>query len=136
MPTEARPHTPDCAGLPAVLGQLERPRWEPLLEAVGERLAERFMWMHEERLADGTPVQAYKHAHTRSYLLLADGNRAYAPTACDRLAPVRLDVAIEQALCSWWLLSGWEVEDVEAIRHAVLRARALDRDPSDDPRQP
>jgi hypothetical protein len=33
-----------------------------------------------------------------------------------------LDFAIEQALCTWWILSGWDAEDAEAVGDAVLRA--------------
>jgi hypothetical protein len=46
------------------LVQYMNPVWEPLLVAVGQRLAETFMWMHEEELDDGSVLQAYKHIHT------------------------------------------------------------------------
>ena len=35
---------------------------------------------------------------------------------------MRLDFAIEQGLCTWWILSGWEAEDAEPVRDAVVRA--------------
>jgi hypothetical protein len=111
-----------CPGLDAQHAQHDEPRWQPLLDSVGERLASGFMWMHEDELEDGVSVQAYKHIHTRRYLYLADDGRAFEIAACDRYAPLRLDFAIEQALCTWWLLKGWEPEDVEAIRDAVERA--------------
>ena len=79
--------------------------------------------MHEERLADGTAVHAYKHIFTRRYLYLTADRRAFEPAPCRRLVPLRLDFAVERALCSWWMLYGWEDADVEALRDAVLRAQ-------------
>ena len=35
---------------------------------------------------------------------------------------MRLDHAIEQALCTWWILSGWDAQDAEAVGDAVMRA--------------
>jgi hypothetical protein len=34
----------------------------------------------------------------------------------------RLDWAIDEALCVWWLMSGWEPEDRDAISEAWRRA--------------
>lgn len=48
---------------------------------------------------------------------------AFERTACGRYAPLRLDFAIEAALCTWWILSGWEDEDREAVWEAVCRAQ-------------
>jgi hypothetical protein len=104
------------------LAQYTAPVWEPLVVAVGERLAETFMWMHEEELDDGLVLHAYKHIHTRRYLYLTADGRAFEPAPCGGFVPMRLDHAIEQALCSWWLLSGWDAQDAEALRDAVLRA--------------
>jgi hypothetical protein len=81
------------------LAQSTAPVWEPLVAAIGQRLAETFMWMHEEELV---------------------GEREPAP--CGGFVPMRLDHAIEQALCGWWILSGWDAQDAEAVRDAVLRA--------------
>ena len=56
--------------------------WEPLIEAVGERLVGTFMWMYEEEMADGTILHVYKHVHTRRYMHLSTDGRAYAYTPC------------------------------------------------------
>lgn len=112
-------------GRPASVVQYDCPVWGPLEAAVGTRLAEGFMWMHEARLAGGATMHAYKHIHTRRYLhLSADGRRAFEYAPCGDYVPLRLDDAIEAALCTWWLLAGWEPEDREAILDAVLRAQA------------
>ena len=50
--------------------QGERPDWGPLLDAVDEQLTDDFMWMFEVLLANGTPLQAYKHRMTRRYVHL------------------------------------------------------------------
>ena len=68
------------------LGRGSRPRdspvWEPLIEAVGERLVGTFMWMYEEEMADGTILHVYKRVHTRRYMHLRHRR------ACVRLHPV------------------------------------------------
>ena len=104
------------------LEQYKAPVWEPLVAAVGQRLAETFMWMQEEELDDGSVLHAYKHIHTRRYLYLTPDGRAFEHAHCGGFVPMRLDFAIEQALCTWWILSGWEAEDAEAVRDAVVRA--------------
>jgi hypothetical protein len=106
--------------------QHDAPCWPPLIAAVGERLASGFMWMHEDELEDGTTFHSYKHLHTRSYLHLSEDGRAFEWTPCDRYVELRLDFAIERALCSWWVLEGWEPADAEAIRDAILRAQNRD----------
>ncbi len=97
--------------------------WEPLVEALGERLAEGFMWMHEDRLEDGASLHAYKHVFTRCYLYLTEEGLAFQLAPCGRYVPQRLDFAIQGALCRWWLLSGWDDADAEAVREAVIRAQ-------------
>ncbi|HWV85886.1 MAG TPA: hypothetical protein VNZ62_10630 [Capillimicrobium sp.] len=115
-----------CRGFEADAFQIDHPHWDPLLAAVGERLTSGFMWMQEETLEDGRDVQAYKHRHTRRYLYLTDGPRAFERAACGRFVPLRLDFAIQRALCTWWLLRGWEPEDVEAIKAAVTRGARIE----------
>jgi hypothetical protein len=110
-----------CEGLESHFLQYEKPNWEPLIEVVGERLAQGFMWMHEEHLSDGTRIHAYKHIHTRRYLYLSEDNEAYELLGCDRLGRDRLDFAIERALCPWWLLAGWEEDDLHALQEALRR---------------
>ena len=105
------------------LRHCEKPEWRPLLEAVGERLTEGFMWMFWVELEDGSRLHAYKHYFTRAYLFLTEDGRAFQWAPCGRYAPQRLDWAIEHALCHWWILSGWEAEDAEAIHEAVVKAQ-------------
>jgi hypothetical protein len=116
----------DCmCGHAGGLTDFERPAWEPLVAAVGERLAATFMWMQSEALAGGLALHAYKHRHTRRYLYLTEDGRAFERAPCGGYVPLRLDFAIERALCSWWILSGWQPEDAVAIRDAVVRANHL-----------
>ena len=114
----------DCDGRETRLLQYDEPRWEPLEAAVGMTLAGGFMWMHEEVRADGSTIQAYKHIHTRRYLYLDGEGHAYEVTGCGAKARLRLDFAIQAALCTWWLLAGSTDEDRDEIREAVARAQA------------
>jgi len=57
--------------------QAERPDWRPLEALVGETVAERFMWMFEVELSDGSSLHAYKHADTREYLHLDAESAAF-----------------------------------------------------------
>lgn len=101
------------------------PDWEPLLAAVGDHVAGPFMWMYRTVLEHGPVVHAYKHAHTRRYLFLTAELDAFRYSACGGYSPARLDEAIEEALCGWFLLSGMEPEDGPAIGEAVRRAAEL-----------
>jgi hypothetical protein len=112
-----------CRGLEGQLSQYDQPVWEPLVGLLGERLAEGFMWMHEEELEDESALHAYKHVFTRRYLYLAEDGRAFERAPCGRFVPLRLDYAIERALCIWWILSGWEAQDADAIGEAIVRAQ-------------
>jgi hypothetical protein len=111
-----------CWGSPARVTQGESPVWEPLMEAVGERLVGTFMWMYEEEMADGTILHVYKHIHTRRYMHLSTDGRAFAYTPCGMRWRTEISHAIEEALCSWCILSGWDDEDAAAVRDAVHRA--------------
>ena len=113
-----------CRSARTTIRQFDHPVWEPLLEAVGEELAGGFMWMHEEACSDGSAIHAYKHRHTRRYLYLDDVGQAYEATPCGAKVPDRLDFAIQRALCTWWLLSGWDDADRRAVVAAVHRAQA------------
>lgn len=93
-------------GQAALHVQLDEPVWRPLVKVVGERLAGGFMWMHEDELDDGLSLHAYKHIHTRRYLYLTELGRAYELAACGRFVPIRLDHALQSALCTWWILAG------------------------------
>jgi hypothetical protein len=79
-------------------GQYMAPVWEPLVAAVGQRLAETFMWMHEEELDDGSVLHAYKHIHTRRYRYLTADGRAFDDAPCGGFVPMRLDHAIVGAV--------------------------------------
>jgi hypothetical protein len=111
-----------CWGFRARERQFDEPVWEPLLAAVGERLTGGFMWMGELTLHNGRALHAYKHIWTRRYLHLTEDGSAFDYAPCGMYVRTRLDWAIEQALCVWWLMAGWEPEDHEAIREACLRA--------------
>jgi hypothetical protein len=111
-----------CCGLRAREHQFDAPVWDPLLAAVGERLTRGFMWMGEETLEGGQALHVYKHTWTRRYLHLTEDGRAFAYAPCGSYLRTRLDWAIEEALCVWWLMPGWEPEDHQAIRDASLRA--------------
>lgn len=114
----------DGCGQGGFVVQYEEAVWQPLVEAVGERIAGGFMWMHEEALDDGSRLHAYKHVHTRSYLYLTLDGRAFQPSSCGRLVPQRLDYALQHAICGWWILAGWDEKDAEEVRHAITRANA------------
>jgi hypothetical protein len=111
-----------ACGYPGQIEHDDEPVWEPLLRAVGPRLTDTFMWMYASRLADGRTLHAYKHIHTRRYLHLTDDGQAFEWTPCRRYVPTRLDYALEAALCTWWILAGWDAEDAAAVREAIIRA--------------
>ncbi len=119
---------PPC-GSQADLVQYDEPVWAPLLEVLGERLTGSFMWMQEARLDGGRALHGYKHIFTRRYLYLSETGDAFERTPCGRYVPQRLDFAIEQALCFWWLLGSIEDEDAEAIRDAYDRANRVSSRP-------
>ena len=100
------------------------PDWGPLLEVVGEELTVGFMWTHVEERADGTRIHAYKHRSTRRYLYLDQLGGAYEYTPCEILMPTRLDYAIQDALCTWWLLGDSTDADRDLIAVTIERVRA------------
>lgn len=51
---------PRRRGIKGEATQGEEPNWEPLVNAVGERVTRDFMWMFEVELTDGRSLQAYK----------------------------------------------------------------------------
>jgi hypothetical protein len=111
-----------CGGRSAQFTQRREPVWEPLIAAVGPRLVGTFMWMYEEEFDNGSVLQVYKHIHTRRYLHLTADGRAFAYAPCGGRLRMSLAHALEEALCTWWVLSGWDAEDAEAVRDAVFRA--------------
>ncbi|HEV3130134.1 MAG TPA: hypothetical protein VGY32_14215 [Solirubrobacteraceae bacterium] len=57
--------------------QVTQPNWDALRSLVDDELADRFMWMSEVELEDGTRLNAYKDHMSRRYLHLADDRRAF-----------------------------------------------------------
>lgn len=55
----------------------EREQWRPLVDAVGESVADQFMLMGCARTREGAYVFLYKHRDTRRYLNLDARGRAY-----------------------------------------------------------
>jgi hypothetical protein len=81
--------------------QGEHPNWAPLLELAGPVLVRWFMWMYEVALADGTPVQAYKHVATRRYLHLASPERAFAYVGRQRYCEIGIDEGLADVFFEW-----------------------------------
>ena len=69
------------------LVQYDEPNWEPL-KLLGADGASEFMWMHEEELADGRRVHAYKHIDTRRYVHLDESGGALVYTDSGRYRAV------------------------------------------------
>jgi hypothetical protein len=57
--------------------QVERPNWDPFQQLVGGELADRFVWMSEVELGDGTRLHVYKDDQTGRFLNLTDDRRAF-----------------------------------------------------------
>jgi hypothetical protein len=92
---------PRRRGIKGEMTQGEQPNWEPLVDAVDERVAGDFMWMFEVELSDGRSLQAYKHIDTRGYVHLAADGGAYFYEPPDRYVPIptwRLFAAVFRAL--------------------------------------
>jgi hypothetical protein len=79
---------PRRRGIRGEITQGERPDWEPLVNAVGTRVAGDFMWMFEVELSDGRSLQAYKHRDTRCYVHLAAAGQTYFYDPPDRYVPI------------------------------------------------
>jgi hypothetical protein len=113
--------------------QGHRPVWQPLLDAVGERVTCDFMWMFEVTLENGTLVQAYKHVDTRGYLHLAADGTAYVYTANDRYRPTPAADVLEAVIVNLPGLAGVTLEQIDASWAAVKRLREREREPSASP---
>jgi hypothetical protein len=111
--------------------QGDRPVWEPLLDAVGERVTCDFMWMFEVTLADGTLVQAYKHIETRGYLHLAADGTAYVYTDRDRYRPMSAADVLRAVIVGLPGLAGVTDEQIDASWAAVERLREREWSASD-----
>ena len=82
--------------------QFERPTWEPLVAAVGERCAGDFMWMMEIELATGMRLQAYKHIDTRRYLHLGPQSEAFGFVPNESYRRVALSQVVAEVLTVSW----------------------------------
>jgi hypothetical protein len=102
--------------------QGERPVWQPLVDLVGEHLAEWFMWMFEVELADQTPLHAYKHVSTRRYLHLTEDGRAFVYQPEADYAEIAPRQALRLVFAEWERLLP-PPDDPGAVRDAVRRAR-------------
>lgn len=105
-------------GLCGTVVQFERPDWRPLTAALGERLAESFMWMHEVRLDDGTIAHAYKHVITRRYLHITADGRAYAYRGDEHYVEIPLGLAVVRLVpdCEQHLLDPDHLVELRSTR--------------------
>jgi hypothetical protein len=110
---------PRRRGIKGEMTQGERPEWEPLVNAVGERVAGDFMWMFEVELSDGRSLQAYKHIDTRCYAHLAADRRAYFHEPPDRYVPIaasQIFAAVFRTLhCLWGVTEGRLLDSRNAV---------------------
>ncbi len=92
----------------------ETPSWTPLEDALRFRQLDRFMWMHELLLTDGTRVHSYKHCDTRNYLHLGEDGRAFHCTERGLYKESDLELDIWSVLPSrhQWLELGGYAEDL------------------------
>jgi hypothetical protein len=81
--------------------QCRHPNWQPLVDLVGEELADDFMWMDELELSNGRRVHAYKHRATRRYLYLSVTGTAFMYTASDQYRPVPAHGQLAMLLYDW-----------------------------------
>ena|SRR5437588_2404016 len=80
-----------------IRGKISRPvgaDWGPLDRLVDAVLADRFVWMHEIELEDGTRLQAYKDFMTGRKLHLDEDGRAFQCTESGRYRQVDLGAAL------------------------------------------
>jgi hypothetical protein len=57
--------------------QVDRPDWTALEQLVSAELADRFIWMSEVELQDGTRVQVYKDNSAGRFLNLSQARQAF-----------------------------------------------------------
>ncbi len=103
--------------------QGDKPDWEPLVNAVGERVTADFMWMFEVELTTGDRLQAYKHVDTRRYVHLAHDGTAYTYEPEDRYRVVPLGDVLVAVFAPLAGLAGVTEEQVRASWEAVERLR-------------
>lgn len=88
---------------------VDAPEWEPLLNLAPDQVVD-FMWMGTVQLADGTRLQAYKHAWTRAYLHLSEDGRAFVFVPKTRY---------EEVNPPWLLMRVLETELDPSLRYSV-----------------
>ncbi|HUZ29430.1 MAG TPA: hypothetical protein VMU90_09325 [Solirubrobacteraceae bacterium] len=105
--------------------QVTQPNWDALRALVDDELADRFMWMSEVELEDGTRLHGYQDEPSRRYLHLADDGRAFYFT---REARYR-QVDPRTALMALYIDVG-DAARLDEVQEAALRLALakLDRD--------
>jgi hypothetical protein len=101
--------------------QGDTPDWEPLLNAVGERVTGDFMWMFEVTLTNGNRLQAYKHIDTRCYVHLAHDGSAFYFSGQDDYRSLPAAEAFAAAFAQLPGLGGVTYEQIAASWAAVER---------------
>lgn len=113
-----------------------RPKWRPLIDLVGDDLADWFMWMYEAELeAVGATVHAYKHRHTRSYLFLTRTGDAYAYTSRGCYVASTPAAELESLSRDWETLQS-PADARTQLAAAISRARDRERSVSAGPDGP
>jgi hypothetical protein len=112
---------PRRRGIKGEATQCERPKWEPLVNAVGERVAGDFMWMFEVELSDGRSLQAYKHVDTRCYAHLDDQGQAFYYEPSDRYVPISASTIFAAVFRDLHRLGGVTEGQILDSRNAVDR---------------
>jgi hypothetical protein len=119
----------DVEIFPITAHQHDRPNWDPLQAFLPLDLCERFMWMHEAVLDDGTHVQAYKHGDTRLYLYLDEQARPFEYLGSEQLRRIRRCDGIEHVFTAMWVLEHADADERQLLRDALRTA--IDNDNAD-----
>ncbi|HWT93710.1 MAG TPA: hypothetical protein VN238_11975 [Solirubrobacteraceae bacterium] len=106
--------------------QCRYPNWQPLIDLVGEELANAFMWMDELELSDGCRIHAYKHRTTRRYLHLSETTAAFLYTAADQYRPVPTHGQLAVLLYHWAALDRTRAPDSDAMLELLGRIERVD----------
>jgi hypothetical protein len=124
---------PRRRGIKGEVTQWDRPNWEPLVDAVGERVTGDFMWMHEVELSDGPSLQAYKHIDTRRYVHLAADGQAYSHEPSGRYVPIPAWKAFHAVFLTLHRLGGVTEGQILDSRNAVDRLCQRDSEGEERP---
>jgi hypothetical protein len=124
---------PRRRGIKGEATQGDRPDWEPLVDAVGGRVASDFMWMYEVELSDGRSLQVYKHVDTRRSVHLAADGQAYYYEPPDRYVPISAAQVFAAVFRTLPGLLGVTEGQILDSRNAVDRLYDRQDDDSRDP---